>query len=127
MRPRPWYLVAPAAVIVAMAMPAVAAGSPSAGSTLTLTLGPSCARGGSVTYAWSGFGGAKSVAVDVYDANAGTHPVHETIVTHCASGSVTLMFDEVSGDDYTASASLSTKKGEAPGSSQVEYASAGCG
>ncbi len=127
MRRRSLYLVAPAAVMLAMALPAAAAGSPSAGSNLTLTLGPSCARGGSVTYAWSGFGGAKSVGVDVYDADAATHPLHETIVTHGASGSVTLIFDEVSGDNYTASASLSTKKGPAPGSNQVEYGSAGCG
>lgn len=127
MRRRSLFLVAPTAVMVAMALPAAAAGSPTAGSNLTLTLGPSCARGGAVTYAWSGFGGAKSVAVDVYDANAATHPVHETVVTHGASGSVTLTFDEVSGDNYTASASLSTKKGQAPGSDQVRYSSAGCG
>ena len=127
MRRRSLYLVAPAAVMAAMALPAAAAGSPTAGSNLALTLGPACARGGTVTYAWSGFGGAKSVAVDVYDANAATHPVHETIVTHGASGSVTLTFDEISGDNYVASASLSTKKGEAPGSDQVEDGSAGCG
>ena len=126
MRRRSLYLVAAAAVL-AMALPAAAAGSASAGSNLTLTLGPACVRGGSVTYTWSGFGGAKSVAVDVYDANAAAHPLHQTIVTHGASGSVTLTFDEISGDNYTASASLSTKKGQAPGSDQVVYGSAGCG
>jgi hypothetical protein len=120
------YLAALAAVVLAMALPAAAAGSASAGSRLTLTLGPACARGGSITYSWSGFGGAKNVVVDVYDSNAATHPVHETVVTHRASGSVTFTFDEMSGDNYTASASLSTKKGQATGSQQVEYGSAGC-
>jgi hypothetical protein len=110
-----------------MVLPAAAAGSASAGSSyLTLTLGPACARGGSVTYSWSGFGGAKSVEVDVYDSKAAAYPVQQTVVTHGASGSVTFTFDEVSGDTYTASASLSTKKGQAAGSDQVEYGSAGC-
>ncbi len=126
MRRNALYSGALAAVVLAMALPAAAAGSSSAGSSLTLTLGPSCARGGSVAYTWSGFGGAKSVVVDVYDSDAGTHPVHKTVVTHGASGSVTITFDEVSGDNYTASASLSTKKGQAAGSQQVEYGSAGC-
>jgi hypothetical protein len=52
-----------------MALPAAAAGSASAGSSLTLTLEPACAHGGSVTYTRSGFAGAKSVVVDVYDSN----------------------------------------------------------
>lgn len=126
MRRRALYWAALAAVVLATALPAAAAGSASAGSSLTLTLGPACAHGGSVTYSWSGFGGAKSVVVDVSDANAATHPVQETVVTHGASGSVTFTFDEMSGDNYTASASLSTKKGQAAGSQQVEYGSAGC-
>jgi hypothetical protein len=126
MRRKALYLAALAAVVLAMAVPAAAAGSASTGSSLTLTLGPSCALGGSATYTWSGFGGAKSVVVDVYDSNAATHPVQETVVTHGASGSVTFTFDEMSGDNYTASASLSTKKGPADGSQQVKYGSAGC-
>jgi len=126
MRRKALYFAALAAVAVAMALPAAAAGSASAGSSLTLTLGPACAHGGSVTYAWSGFGGAKSIVVDVYDSNAATHPVQETVVTHGASGSVTFSFDEMSGDNYTASASLSTRKGQAAGSQQVKYGSAGC-
>ena len=127
MRRTSLYLVAAAVGMVAMALPAAAAASPTAGSYLTLTLGPSCVRGGAVTYTWSGFGGAKSVTVDVYDSNAASHPVHETVVTHGASGSVTFTFDEVSGDNYTASASLSTKKGQAPGSDESQDSSAGCG
>jgi hypothetical protein len=119
--------VALAAVVPAMALPAAAAGSPSSWSNLTLTLGPACARGGSVTYAWSGFGGAKGVVVDVYDTDAGTHPVHETVATHGASGSVTFTFDEISGHNYTASGSLSSKKEDASGARQVQYATAGCG
>jgi hypothetical protein len=126
MRRKALYLAALTAVVLAMALPAAAAGSASARSSLTLALGPACAHGGSATYTWSGFGGAKSIVIDVYDSNAATHPVQETVVTHGASGSVTFTFDEVSGDNYTASASLSKKKGQAAGSQQVEYGSAGC-
>lgn len=79
-----------------------------------------------MTYTWSGFSGAKRVAVDVYDADAGTYPVNETVDTHGSSGSVTFTFDEKTGHNYTASGSLFKGKGPAPGSQQTEYGSAGC-
>jgi hypothetical protein len=126
MRRRSLHHVALAAVVLAMALPAAAAGSASARSNLNLTLGPACAGGGSVTYSWSGFGGAKTVMVDVYDSETATYPVHRTVDTHGASGSVTFTFDETSGQNYTASGSLLTKKGSATGSAQVQYGTAGC-
>jgi hypothetical protein len=109
-----------------MAVPATAAASGSARSNLNLTLGPACAGGGSVTYSWSGFGGAKTLVVDVDDSDTATHPVQKTVDTHGASGSVTFRFDEINGHSYTASASLLTRKGTATGSEQVQYGSAGC-
>ena len=68
------------------AVPAAAAGNASARSNVNLALGPVCAGGGSVTYSWSGFGGAKRVVVDVYDSDTATYPVSRTVDTHGASG-----------------------------------------
>jgi hypothetical protein len=126
MRRRRLVHVALGAVALAMAIPAAASGSASARSSLNLTLGPGCAAGGSVTYSWSGFGGAKTVAVNVYDSDTATYPVQRTVDTHGASGSVTFTFDETSGENYTASGSLITRKGSATGSEQVQYGTAGC-
>lgn len=127
MRRRSLYLVAPAAVMLAMALPAAAAGRTGGEAGLVLNLGPSCAGGGEVTYTWSGFRKATGVVVDVYDTDAGTHPVQQTVAARGASGSVTFTFDEVSGDNYTASASVTKRHGLVAGSTRVEYSSAGCG
>ena len=126
MRRRSLLHVALAAVVVALAVPAAAAGSASARSNVNLALGPVCAGGGSVTYSWSGFGGAKRVVVDVYDSDTATYPVSRTVDTHGASGSVSFAFDEISGHNYTASGSLVTKKGAVTGSEQVQDGNAGC-
>jgi hypothetical protein len=115
-----------AAVLLVMAVPAAAVGSARTGSNLILTLGPVCAGGGSITYSWSGSGGAKSAVVNVYDSDTATYPVNRTVDIHGASGSVTFTFAEVSGQNYSASGSVLTKKGVATGSEQVQYGSAGC-
>jgi hypothetical protein len=53
--------------------------------------------------------------------------VQQTVAAHGTSGSVTFTFDEVSGDNYTASASVTKRHGLVAGSTRVEYSSAGCG
>src|SRR5579859_3660446 len=109
-----------------MVLPAAAAANSGARVSISFTLGAACAGGGSVTYTWSGFSGAKRVAVQVYDANAGTYPVNETVATNGSSGSVSFTFDEQSGHSYTASGFLYRGKNPAPGSQQTESGSAGC-
>jgi hypothetical protein len=127
MRRRSWYLLASAVVVLAMALPASASGRSGGQADLTLDLGPACAGGGTVTYSWSGFRKARGVVVDVYDADTGTHPVQQTVAAHGTSGSVTFTFDERSGDNYTATASVTRKHGTVAASTRVEYGSAGCG
>jgi hypothetical protein len=119
-------LAAPAAAVLAVALPSAADGSSTARAWINFSLGATCAGGGSVTYTWSGFNGAKRAEVDVYDADAQTYPVSQTVDTHGSSGSVTFTFDEISGHNYTASGSLFKGKGSVPGSQQTEYGSAGC-
>jgi hypothetical protein len=117
---------APAVIALAVVLPAAATANTSARASLNFSLGPTCAGGGSVTYTWSGFSGAKRVTVDVYDVDADAYAVNETVATHGSSGSVTYTFDETSGHNYTASGSLFKGKGPAPGSEQTEYGRAGC-
>jgi hypothetical protein len=108
------FFAALAAVVLAalLAAPAVADKQPPT-ETVDLSLSSTCADGGSVTFSWSGFGGAKSVAVFAFDATDPNNPIllfDETATTHGPSGTYgPVTFAEHNGQTYTAAGVVTYK------------------